>query len=1104
MRRSLLILVAALISCFAGTARASLPINIYFSEDFTYNSGTDVRDIPSWDGSAANEIEIDTTGSRVKMSGGASTTDAYYPEVNYISYVGADNVIWVHFKAYPGTGTDTMWNLWFDDSAGNNMARYYGSATTCRGRVGGTNTVTVVYTLTPAIWNDLDIKIDMAANTATYYCNSFFVGTLDYGSTHGNVLGRIKFERMGNSLATGQSILFDELRVGQDPFGAPTTPPGAPTVSAPANGATVTTRTPLIQWNGDSHDMYEVHINTTNLPASSDGWNSGLVTSSATSCTSGILTNNTTYYVFVRLRNSIGWGNWSAAGRFFNVAVSPRIIPEPQQITWKPGTGFLIDENTRIVMNTSPNDNDTFTANQLRRKVWDMTGYLPDIIEGGAGAPTTNVIAIGDPARNTAVASIIATWPEATGLASKSEGYILGVKESSIVIRGFDQSGTFYGCQTLIQLLENFGTARISPLFCYDYPDLAMRGTMVRAWDYVDSVFLKEVISEVMARHKLNVLQIDMGMRVLWPSHPELYYGMPPEDQSPNPTTIQMMAPIADFAKQHFMDVVPAGPSWSHADGMITMSTMNTLLRENRSEADPSPDLETLCHRNPAAQQIMHDLWNDMITWFNPNYIHAGWDEISAIGHSSCPYCAGVSKTTLFKEFLTSDRDWMAARGIQMIMWADMLRPDMNGGSPWNLSQVAATMPKDIILEDWEYTHLPQHDNEASVQRWNSYGIPSLASPYGGYTPFEYNIYRWASLAEQYDTRGLVAFNKFRCGSKQGVFNNVNQWMEVGNMIFYGEWSWTANTPTYTPLPYDGETTLRGIISPDKPSGFIASLNGSAVNLNWTNPPDSTFQYTWIIYRTDRFPTDPTDGVFVAEVAGAPNSSGFFSHASAPMGATIYYAAFSHDGVRHFSPIVTASVANGSPYATPALSSIPDGETVSVNGIVTAIYDGFFYIEDEKRITGIRVESDEAVSIGAIRMITGPLGKTGMERSITALLVTGTDIKDPVLDPVAMPNSVIGGSDKGFTPGAGVVGLNNVGILISSVGSKEVVAPDNSYFFIDDGSVPGGIKVMLTGTKLPITIPSGTYFMVTGASSLDSDGKAVIRPRDQGDIVAVM
>ena len=47
------------------------------------------------------------------------------------------------------------------------------------------------------------------------------------------------------------------------------------------------------------------------------------------------------------------------------------------------------------------------------------------------------------------------------------------------------------------------------------------------------------------------------------------------------------------------------------------------------------------------------------------------------------------------------------------------------------------------------------------------------------------------------------------------------------------------------------------------------------------------------------------------------------------------------------------------------------------------------------------------------------------------------------------------------------------------------------------------LKVVLTGTKTPISLPSGSFVAVTGTSSLGSDGKSIIGPRSQADIVPV-
>jgi hypothetical protein len=581
-----------------------------------------------------------------------------------------------------------------------------------------------------------------------------------------------------------------------------------------------------------------------------------------------------------------------------NGSAPVRIIPQPQQLTWKSG-GFLVNSNTKIVMNTHPDVKDTNTANLLRRKVWDMTGQLLRIVPGGAGAPTKNVIAIGDPAKNTAVASIIASWPGASGKASKTEGYVLGVKNTSIVIRGFDRPGTFWGLQTLIQLLEHYGKSRIAGLFSYDYPDRAWRGLYFRVRYKFDVEFTKQVISEIAARYKMNTLVFDISYGTIWKSHPELYTGDPAIA-----SRMSDVAPLPGYCRQYFIEPIPYCSSWVHAWEWITSGTLNGNLREDRNAVDPDPAGETLCPRNPTNVKLVHDLWNELIGVFHPKYLHTGWDEISHLSASSCPYCAGQNPATSFSKFLWNDYNYLHARGITPLMWADMLIASQNG-STWNTSGVVSTMPKGTIVDDWEYGKITDHPELAT---FTANGVRSLGAPYGVYAPGISNIYHWGQNVHNYNTLGLVAFNKWQPSGRQGVrFSELAMWPYVA------AWSWYPGNPNYTPTPFDGTTEVKAQLAPDAPRNLAASLVSGGVRLTWGNPPETELQGTWICYRTDHFPTDPLDGIFAGDVSGLPNASMSFTHTTVPQGVTIYYAAFSHDSVRHFSPVTTATVNNRSP-----------------------------------------------------------------------------------------------------------------------------------------------------------------------------------------------
>jgi len=99
-------------------------------------------------------------------------------------------------------------------------------------------------------------------------------------------------------------------------------PPPAPVITWPPPGAVVASNRPDIDWTGVTHDAYEVHIGSQNVPTSADGWNSGQVFTGASSIFTAMtnpLPPQQTYYVFVRMHNADGWGNWSPQNNHFYV-----------------------------------------------------------------------------------------------------------------------------------------------------------------------------------------------------------------------------------------------------------------------------------------------------------------------------------------------------------------------------------------------------------------------------------------------------------------------------------------------------------------------------------------------------------------------------------------------------------------------------------------------------------------------------------------------------------------------------------------------------------------------------------------------------------------
>lgn len=181
-----------------------------------------------------------------------------------------------------------------------------------------------------------------------------------------------------------------------------------------------------------------------------------------------------------------------------------------------------------------------------------------------------------------------------------------------------------------------------------------------------------------------------------------------------------------------------------------------------------------------------------------------------------------------------------------------------------------------------------------------------------------------------------------------------------------------------------------------------------------------------------------------------------------------------------------------------------DGERVAIsNVVISGAFDGFFYIEQQDRVAGIRVVWAASVPMDKLVSVSGALEtRNGIERQIRA---DGVTVGDPAtVEPLGMGNrSLIGGDfeyDAG-PPASGQMGktgpgTNNVGLLVRTWG--RVIAPTNYGFIFDDGSGVYPDVLLPAGVTLPA---SGRFVRVTGISSIKPGGTSLILAPTSSDVV---
>ncbi|MDO8588670.1 MAG: glycoside hydrolase family 9 protein [Armatimonadota bacterium] len=94
-----------------------------------------------------------------------------------------------------------------------------------------------------------------------------------------------------------------------------------------------------------------------------------------------------------------------------------------------------------------------------------------------------------------------------------------------------------------------------------------------------------------------------------------------------------------------------------------------------------------------------------------------------------------------------------------------------------------------------------------------------------------------------------------------------------------------------------GDTTPPGNVT-----GFAATPGPSQNSLSWTNPTDPDFAGVMIRFRTDTYPTGPTDGTECYNGTGTSTI-----HSGLTNGTTYYYKAFAYDEVPNYASGATAS-----------------------------------------------------------------------------------------------------------------------------------------------------------------------------------------------------
>lgn len=364
--------------------------------------------------------------------------------------------------------------------------------------------------------------------------------------------------------------------------------------------------------------------------------------------------------------------------------------------------------------------------------------------------------------------------------ASENPGkYSLLVKSTGVDIEGDSYQGTFYGLQSLIQLLPvtKSETLSVPCVSVEDQPRFEYRGLHLDVGRHFFPVeFVKKYIDYI-AMHKLNYfhwhLTEDQGWRIEIKKYPRLtsvggyrngtIIGRYPGKGNDNIRyggfyTQDEIKEIVAYAEKRFVTVVPEIEMPGHGSAAIAaypwlscFPDQKTKIPENMisnasKQATGKLVQETwgvfddvFCAGNDSTFSFLEDVIDEVITLFPSKYIHVGGDECPKTHWKICPRCQQRIKDLKLKDehelqsyFIQRMEKYINSKGKTLIGWDEILEGGLAPNAivmSWRGEQggiEAAKQNHTVIMTPGNYVYFDhtQTKNEDSVT-------------IGGFTPVE-------------------------------------------------------------------------------------------------------------------------------------------------------------------------------------------------------------------------------------------------------------------------------------------------------------------------------------------------------------------------------
>src|SRR5579871_2510091 len=454
----------------------------------------------------------------------------------------------------------------------------------------------------------------------------------------------------------------------------------------------------------------------------------------------------------------------------FSISYSQQIsiIPKPVKATPQPGN-FVINKTTIIV---AEGEDEKRSADFFNDYLQNFYGFK---LKTGK-----------KPFRN-----YISFSTNKTLVADEEGRYTMRVSPASVTINGNSHQGTFYGTQTLIQLLPvaKSDDLKIASVEIEDYARFKYRGLMLDAGRHFMPVdFVKRYIDYI-AMHKMNYfhwhLTEDQGWRIEIKKYPKLteigscrngtIIGHHPGTGNDNEKhcgyyTQEQIKEVVKYAADRYVTIIPEIEMPGHSSAAIAaypqlscFPNESTKIHKGVAWSGDSTGkqvqqswgvYEDVYCPSEFTFKFIEDVLDEVMQLFPAEYIHLGGDECPKDNWKRSEFCQNLIKEKGLKDeeglqsyFIQRVEKYVNSKGKKIIGWDEILE----GGIAPNATIMswrgekggieAANQHHNVMMTPGEYVYL----DHAQSKTEDSLTI-------GGYLPLE-TVYNYnpfpAGLAEE-------------------------------------------------------------------------------------------------------------------------------------------------------------------------------------------------------------------------------------------------------------------------------------------------------------------------------------------------------------------